>query len=169
MDSLPSFDTIYRNAIKTFRELFKAEADVVSCAPGRVNMIGEHIDYNDGYVLPMVRHANLFDCRLITLRAVFERRNCQRRGRAFEMHLMIFKWLNNILITPRREDGRPVARHCNASVVDKRCTFAVFIELKLHRSCSATQPLAAGHNFCACKHFSVGQKRTPNDAKSKRK
>lgn len=53
-DTVASFDTIYENAIKTFRELFNAEADVASCAPGRVNLIGEHIDYNDGYVLPMV-------------------------------------------------------------------------------------------------------------------
>lgn len=54
-DPVPSFDTIYKDAIKTFRETFDAQADVAVCAPGRVNLIGEHIDYNDGYVLPMVR------------------------------------------------------------------------------------------------------------------
>ncbi|MCP4661193.1 MAG: galactokinase [bacterium] len=36
-----------------FRDLF-GERDVrVAVAPGRVNLIGEHTDYNDGWVLPM--------------------------------------------------------------------------------------------------------------------
>ena len=35
-----------------FTERFKSEARVVR-APGRVNLIGEHTDYNDGFVLPM--------------------------------------------------------------------------------------------------------------------
>lgn len=35
-----------------FRRRFGAEARV-SRAPGRVNLIGEHTDYNDGFVLPM--------------------------------------------------------------------------------------------------------------------
>src|SRR5438067_11185344 len=34
-----------------FRQEFKAQAQVWS-APGRVNLIGEHTDYNDGFVLP---------------------------------------------------------------------------------------------------------------------
>jgi len=34
-----------------FRERFGAEP-VVACAPGRVNLIGEHTDYNDGFVMP---------------------------------------------------------------------------------------------------------------------
>lgn len=53
-DPLPSFDTIHKNAVETFRKTFNAEPNVAVYAPGRVNLIGEHIDYNDGYVLPMV-------------------------------------------------------------------------------------------------------------------
>ena len=37
---------------QTFKELFGAEPEAVSRAPGRVNLIGEHTDYNDGFVLP---------------------------------------------------------------------------------------------------------------------
>ena len=36
-----------------FKTAFGRDADVVVAAPGRVNLIGEHIDYNDGFVLPM--------------------------------------------------------------------------------------------------------------------
>jgi len=35
-----------------FRRRFAAAADVVARAPGRVNLIGEHTDYNEGLVLP---------------------------------------------------------------------------------------------------------------------
>jgi galactokinase len=35
-----------------FREHFGNEATQVAAAPGRVNLIGEHIDYCDGFVLP---------------------------------------------------------------------------------------------------------------------
>src|SRR5687767_13932447 len=37
---------------QAFRERFGGDPIVVR-APGRVNLIGEHTDYNDGYVLPM--------------------------------------------------------------------------------------------------------------------
>ncbi len=36
-----------------FAEIFGEEAAAVVRAPGRVNLIGEHTDYNDGYVLPV--------------------------------------------------------------------------------------------------------------------
>jgi galactokinase len=35
-----------------FLETFSAEPDLVAAAPGRVNLIGEHIDYSEGFVLP---------------------------------------------------------------------------------------------------------------------
>ncbi len=37
-----------------FVELFGRPPEVTESAPGRVNLIGEHTDYNGGYVLPMV-------------------------------------------------------------------------------------------------------------------
>jgi galactokinase len=42
----------YRSLKKTFVNLFDSEPRIF-CAPGRVNLIGEHTDYNDGYVFPM--------------------------------------------------------------------------------------------------------------------
>uniref|UniRef100_A0A668AI89 Galactokinase n=1 Tax=Myripristis murdjan TaxID=586833 RepID=A0A668AI89_9TELE len=41
-------------ARRTYEEVFGGEAAKVAvCAPGRVNLIGEHTDYNHGFVLPM--------------------------------------------------------------------------------------------------------------------
>jgi galactokinase len=37
---------------KKFLQTFGEEPDLVAAAPGRVNLIGEHIDYSDGFVLP---------------------------------------------------------------------------------------------------------------------
>ena len=36
-----------------FRAKFGVEPGVIASAPGRVNLIGEHTDYNEGFVLPM--------------------------------------------------------------------------------------------------------------------
>ena len=41
------------NVRQRFAEIFGAEPAAVVRAPGRVNLIGEHTDYNDGYVLPV--------------------------------------------------------------------------------------------------------------------
>ncbi len=40
-------------AREEFRRQFGAPPTGVAFAPGRVNLIGEHTDYNDGFVLPM--------------------------------------------------------------------------------------------------------------------
>ena len=43
-----------KNAIEVFRREFGCDPKVGASAPGRVNLIGEHTDYNGGCVLPMV-------------------------------------------------------------------------------------------------------------------
>ncbi|HMK37804.1 MAG TPA: galactokinase [Bacteroidota bacterium] len=48
----PSRDSIELQAVSAFRKHFGATPLTVASAPGRVNLIGEHTDYNDGYVLP---------------------------------------------------------------------------------------------------------------------
>lgn len=44
---------ISKLVVESFKEKFDAEPTVLVRAPGRVNLIGEHTDYNDGFVLPM--------------------------------------------------------------------------------------------------------------------
>lgn len=44
---------IHAHASMFDKGLFDARAQVVASSPGRVNLIGEHTDYNDGFVFPM--------------------------------------------------------------------------------------------------------------------
>src|SRR3990172_7231776 len=39
--------------LDSFRRTFGRPAQLVAEAPGRVNLIGEHTDYNEGHVLPL--------------------------------------------------------------------------------------------------------------------
>ena len=48
-------EEVLAEAKNFFEEHFKLSPTVAVCAPGRVNLIGEHTDYNDGFVFPMVR------------------------------------------------------------------------------------------------------------------
>ncbi|XP_063695773.1 galactokinase-like [Culicoides brevitarsis] len=50
---LLSYDETLVMGLNTFRSVYLSSPTIVACAPGRVNLIGEHVDYNDGFVLPM--------------------------------------------------------------------------------------------------------------------
>jgi galactokinase len=52
-NSMLSLPSLAAQAAEQFKERFGRAPTWVVAAPGRVNVIGEHIDYNDGFVLPM--------------------------------------------------------------------------------------------------------------------
>ncbi|MCV9927074.1 galactokinase [Flavobacterium sp. LS1R49] len=45
-------DILIQNTTNFFCEKFGNEPQKIVLSPGRINIIGEHVDYNDGYVLP---------------------------------------------------------------------------------------------------------------------
>src|SRR5689334_22786700 len=46
-------DGLVKRAADRFKQRYGRAPEWIVAAPGRVNIIGEHIDYNDGFVLPM--------------------------------------------------------------------------------------------------------------------
>ncbi|XP_028826318.1 galactokinase [Denticeps clupeoides] len=53
-NSSPTVDDLLVRAREVYLQTFGGQGpDVAVCAPGRVNLIGEHTDYNQGFVLPM--------------------------------------------------------------------------------------------------------------------
>lgn len=46
-------DNRNQELVATFQQHFGTEPTNISVGPGRVNLIGEHTDYNDGFVLPV--------------------------------------------------------------------------------------------------------------------
>jgi galactokinase len=45
-----------RSKAEKFQRTFHSRPEFLSSAPGRINLIGEHTDYNNGYVLPAAIH-----------------------------------------------------------------------------------------------------------------
>ena len=65
---------LYQETLKKFREHFGCEPELVAYAPGRVEVVGNHTDYNEGYVLSAAINYGTFfaiakndstECRLV--------------------------------------------------------------------------------------------------------
>ncbi|KAL3878009.1 hypothetical protein ACJMK2_035649 [Sinanodonta woodiana] len=73
---IPTVQELVQKACEVFKGQFGGQPEKASCAPGRVNLIGEHTDYNDGFVFPMAlplvtvmvgRRTDSGKCRVLTL------------------------------------------------------------------------------------------------------
>uniref|UniRef100_H2YGD8 Galactokinase n=1 Tax=Ciona savignyi TaxID=51511 RepID=H2YGD8_CIOSA len=54
LSEIPSIEEMVKRAKLSFTEKFPGcHPNIITCAPGRVNLIGEHTDYNEGFVFPM--------------------------------------------------------------------------------------------------------------------
>ncbi|RWS04596.1 hypothetical protein B4U79_06284 [Dinothrombium tinctorium] len=51
--SIDSKEKLIANACNAYEQHFGKQPQVFAVASGRINLIGEHVDYNDGFVLPM--------------------------------------------------------------------------------------------------------------------
>lgn len=58
---IPDVNGVRARALEAFADRFGERPAVCVCAPGRVNLIGEHTDYNEGFVLPMVKYVHPSD------------------------------------------------------------------------------------------------------------
>jgi galactokinase len=50
----------YKQVLSTFKEIYGGDCLVIK-SPGRINLLGEHVDYNDGFVMPAsINYATFF-------------------------------------------------------------------------------------------------------------
>ena len=61
----PLDKALYHKVSAAFAQGFGSAPDLVARAPGRVNLIGEHTDYNDGFVLPCTIGPTTMLCMLL--------------------------------------------------------------------------------------------------------
>ena len=59
---LPASGPVVKATAEHFKKCFGAEPEMTCIAPGRVNLIGEHTDYNDGFVLPCAIDYHIAAC-----------------------------------------------------------------------------------------------------------
>ena len=65
---MKSNNKIHKNVLKNFKRMFKQEDPFLFKSPGKVNLVGGHTDYNDGFVLPItINRATYFAIKSNTL------------------------------------------------------------------------------------------------------
>lgn len=86
---------------RVFADTFGVAPDVIARAPGRVNLIGEHTDYSDGFVMPMAINRDV----LVAVR--------RRADKRVQLHSMDFGGMSSFELGPpvARDDAQPWANY----------------------------------------------------------
>lgn len=72
---------------RIFVDTFGYSPEIIAAAPGRVNLIGEHIDYSDGYVLPFAISDRTFAAMSIRPDRLVRIASAQRRNKIVTVNL----------------------------------------------------------------------------------
>ena len=94
-------DLAKAEAIRAHQKRFACQPNWIGAAPGRANLIGEHIDYNDGFVLPLAIN------RYTTVAASLAHRSEQDSPPQSTVHSSAFEQSANIIHRPTQSPGHP--------------------------------------------------------------
>ena len=83
----------------SFSGIYGLAPDLISAAPGRVNLIGEHVDYNDGFVLPFAIEARTYCALRIREDSRIRIASKQEGGAPFETDIASLKALTGPIWT----------------------------------------------------------------------
>lgn len=148
--SINDSNSVRRAVVRAFGERHGSGPEWVARAPGRVNLIGEHTDYNDGFVLPMA----IDRAAWIALRA--------RADRTVSLYSLDFQDHRQFDIDDRGcgSSGWMKYVHAMACVLDPETRLAGFegtivgaVPIGAGLSSSAAIELAAARAFCATSGF----------------
>lgn len=94
-------DLAKAEAIRAHQQRFACQPKWIGAAPGRANLVGEHIDYNDGFVLPLAIN------RYTTVAASLAHPSNQDSPERSSVHTFAFDQTANINHGPTQAPGHP--------------------------------------------------------------
>src|SRR5712692_7935029 len=100
-------------ARQAFRDSFSADPEIIVRAPGRVNLIGGHLDYHQGFVLPLAIDRGL---------TLVGRRTSDRRVRVYSQHLRLAAWLD---LDRSARHPTILGRYCQGAIAALRAIYPV--------------------------------------------
>jgi len=163
-----------QRALALFQQQFQGQAQVVCHAPGRVNLIGDHTDYNDGLVLPVAINfgttiaASPRQDNIVKVYA----HDCDKQSNEFELTDIVFDqkmmWSNyvkgtlqalitrypaikgaNLVVTGNVPQGAGLSSSASFEIAILN-TFAQLYQLDLDGISAAQMGQQAENNFVGC-------------------
>ena len=141
-----SLSLVAQHALDAFATIFQTQPQGAVHAPGRVNLIGEHTDYNDGWVLPCAIDRG-------TVIAVRKRSDMRVRVVAVDYGLELDEFQLDAQIL--REDSKPWSHYIRGMA--QQMVLGGFVVSGLDMAVSGNIPQGAGLSSSASLEVAVGQ------------